>query len=71
MTEVVWESRPVHTSEPSEFEGPVGAGEKVLGEITFDIVVPEEGVTNVEGCYRINGGNWQVYYLANLDIGPP
>jgi hypothetical protein len=66
VTEVVWESRLVtHTSEPSEFEDQVGAGKKVLGEITFDIVVPEEGVANVEGCYRITGGNWQVYYLTN------
>ena len=33
------------------------------GEITFDIVVPEDGVSCVEGCYRIDGGNWQVYFL--------
>jgi len=72
VTEVVWESRPVpQTSEPSEFEDQVAAGERVLGEITFDIVVPEEGVRNVEGCYRMNGGNWQVYYLTSWDNGAP
>ena len=66
VTEVVWESRPVtQTFAPSEFEDRVRANEKALGEITFDIVVPEEGVGFVEGCYRTNDGNWQVYYLTN------
>jgi hypothetical protein len=39
-----------------------GSGAK--GEITFDIVVPEDGETVIEGCYRINDGNWQVYIFA-------
>ncbi len=52
-------------SEASDSNSEVGAGEKVLGEITFDIVVPDEGVTHVEGCYRHKNGNWQVYYLTN------
>jgi hypothetical protein len=66
VTEVVWECRPVpHASEPSEAENHVGAQERMLGEITFDTVVPEEGFANVEGCYRVNGGNWYVYYLTN------
>jgi hypothetical protein len=70
VTEVLWESKPVaHTAEPPEFEDQVGAVRKVLGEISFDIVVPEEGVATVEGCYRINEGNWQVYYLTNRDNG--
>lgn len=65
-TEVVWESRPVtQTLAPSEFADQVGANEKALGEITFDVVVPEDGVETVEGCYRTNDGNWQVYYLTN------
>jgi hypothetical protein len=65
-TEVIWESRPVaDLSGPCGPEAQAGAEEKMLGEITFDIVVPTEGVNNVEGCYRINGGNWQVYYLTN------
>jgi len=38
---------------------------KTSGEITFDIVVPEEGAPVVEGCYRIEGENWKVYLLAN------
>jgi hypothetical protein len=66
VTEVVWESRPVaHTSGSSELDAHVETGEKVLGEITFDIVVPEEGGPNVEGCYRIDSGNWEVYYFTN------
>ena len=52
--------------------GPIfdaGFGEKTAGggakgEVTFDIVVPEDGGTVVEGCYRINGENWQVYIFA-------
>ena len=52
----------VRASEP---EPQISAGEKVLGEITFDIVAPEYGTTHVEGCYRLNGGNWLVYYLTN------
>ena len=51
--------------EASEIESRIGVGGKVLGEITFDIIVPEGGVTHVEGCYRLNGGNWLVYYLTN------
>ncbi len=70
VTEVVWESRPVtQTSAPSESEDQVGANEPALGEISFDIVVPEEGVGTVEGCYRTNDGNWQVYYLTNRRNG--
>lgn len=66
VTEVVWESRPaVQTLAPSESEDQVRANEKAWGEIAFDVVVPDEGVGIVEGCYRTNGGNWHVYYLAN------
>lgn len=66
VTEVVWESRPVaQTFAPSECEDQVGANKKALAEITFDIVVPEEGVGFVEGCYRTNGENWQVYFLTS------
>jgi hypothetical protein len=70
VTEVVWESRPVtQTFAPSEFEDRVGDNEKALGEITFDIVVPEEGVGFVEGCYRTNDENWHVYFLTNRSNG--
>ena len=64
VTEIIWETKQI----ASPFRLPVlrnqidGSGAK--GEITFDIVVPEEGATVVEGCYRINGGNWQVYIFA-------
>ncbi len=62
--EVVWESRPVT-------QGPevLASDARRIGEITFDIVVPDEGVTHVDGCYRVNGGNWQVYYLTNRNDG--
>jgi hypothetical protein len=53
----------------SDLERQVAIGEKVLGEMTFDIVVPEEGVANVEGCYRVDGGNWQVYCFTKSDNG--
>jgi hypothetical protein len=35
-----------------------------LGEITFDVVVREEGARIVEGCYRIDGEDWKVFLLA-------
>ena len=70
--EVTWESRPVTpTVKASESEPQVVAGAMVLGEITFDIIVPEEGTTHVEGCYRLNGGNWLVYYLTNTSTYRP
>ena len=68
VTEVLWESIPVlNTSRQSEDQA--GTGQTGFGEITFDIVVPEEGLPHVEGCYRINRGNWQVYYLTNRHNG--
>jgi hypothetical protein len=64
--EVVWKTRPVaHRSETCETKALVAAGAKLLGEITFEIVVPEQGVTHVEGYYRQSNGNWHVYYLTN------
>jgi hypothetical protein len=70
VTEVVWQSTPVpNTSEKFELEDQVGTGEVALGEVTFDIVVPEEGVRHAEGCYRIYGGNWHVCYLTNWHDG--
>lgn len=70
VTEVVWQSTPVpNTSEKLELEDQVGTREVALGEVTFDIVVSEEGVRHAEGCYRIHGGNWHVYYLANWHDG--
>lgn len=72
VKEVIWESRPVAPlSGQSESEGQIGAGKKLLGEISFDIIVPDDGIEIVEGCYRINGGNWQVYYLTNRNNGVP
>jgi hypothetical protein len=62
ISEIVWETK--HVAGPFRLpvlESQADAGAK--GEITFDIVVPEDGVTFVEGCYRINGGNWQVFFF--------
>jgi hypothetical protein len=64
ISEIVWETKrvagpflmPVLESRTDEW------GTK--GEVTFDIVVPEKGVSIVEGCYRIDGGNWEVYFFA-------
>jgi hypothetical protein len=64
--EVVWETRPVPFAvKASEPETRVGANESVVGELTFDTIVPEDGLSHVEGCYRLNGGNWLVFYLTN------
>src|SRR5262249_25628529 len=65
ISEIVWETRQV----AGPFKMPALESQtdraKVSGEITFDIVVPEEGVTTcVEGCYRIDCGNWEVYIFA-------
>jgi hypothetical protein len=62
ITEIVWETKGV----AGPFPMPVleSDGGKTKGEITFDIAVPEDGVTIVEGCYRIDGGNWEVYIFA-------
>ena len=66
ITEIVWETERVAgpflmtVSESKTYWG----GTK--GEITFDIVVPEVGVSVVEGCYRIDGGNWEVYIFAKV-----
>ncbi len=64
IAEIVWETKRVAGpfSMPV-LEGKTGRG-GARGEITFDIVVPEEGVIVVEGCYRIDGGNWHVYIFA-------
>ena len=68
VTEVVWQSTPVpNTTE--QFEPEDQGGTRKLGEITFDIIVPEEGVAHAEGCYRVDGGNWLVYYLTNWHDG--
>ena len=34
------------------------------GQVTFDTVVPEEGTSHIEGCYRIGDGDWKVFYFT-------
>jgi len=63
-------SEPVPNT-PEQFALENQDGPRRLGEVTFDIVVPEEGVAHAEGCYRTNGGNWHVYYLTNCHSGTP
>lgn len=74
VIEIVWESSPLGgASRQFDVESePDRTGGKVLGEITFDTIVPEEGTGNIEGCYRVHGGNWYVYYFTNQhkDSGP-
>ena len=70
VTELVWLIKPVpNTTEKFELE--VQGENRKLGEITFDIIVPEEGVAHAEGCCRVDGGNWHVYYFTNRHHGPP
>jgi hypothetical protein len=70
VTELVWLIKPVpNTTEKFELEDQ--GGNRKLGEITFDIIVPEEGVAHAEGCYRVDGGNWHVYYFTNCHHGGP
>ena len=39
------------------------------GQLTFDTVVAEEGQDHVEGCYRIGGEDWKVFYFSRLQDG--
>jgi hypothetical protein len=41
----------------------------MLGEISFDTVVPEAGLENIEGCYRLEDGGWRVFYLTHRRAG--
>jgi hypothetical protein len=34
-------------------------------EITFDTIVPDAGTHNIEGCYRLDGCDWQIFYAAH------
>jgi hypothetical protein len=70
VTELVWLIKPVPTT-TEKFELEDQGGNRKLGEITFDIIVPEEGVAHAEGCYRVDGGNWHVYYFTNCHHGAP
>jgi hypothetical protein len=67
----IWECRRrALPSEQSGLDAEVqGIGAKVPGEITFDTVLPEEGARHVEGCFRIDGEDWKVYYLTNWRNG--
>jgi hypothetical protein len=69
VTEIVWETK--YLAGP--FQLPVLEGQTdgsaAKGEITFDIVVSEDGETFAEGCYRINHGNWQVFFFTKESPG--
>jgi hypothetical protein len=40
------------------------------GEICFDCYYPDDS-DNIEGCYRLEGGEWQVFYVTRWYEGPP
>ena len=63
----IWERRSkAPTSERSNLATEVdGIEATVSGDITFDIVIPKEGVSIVEGCYRIDGEDWKAYILMS------
>jgi hypothetical protein len=67
ISEIVWETKQVAGPFRLQVLESQTDGCGAKGEITFDIVVPENGETVVEGCYRINGGNWHVYIFAKQD----
>ena len=39
------------------------------GEISFDTEVLETGQDHVEGCYRIDGQGWEVFYFTHRRNG--
>ena len=42
------------------------------GEISFDIVIPEDAdIDDLEGCYRLDGGHWTVFYFTRRWDGQP
>jgi hypothetical protein len=41
------------------------------GEISFDTNIDDNGQENIEGCYRICGENWQVFYFTKWWDGAP
>ena len=43
----------------------------ITGEITFDTEVSESGKNHIEGCYRLSGEDWRVYYITNRYKGSP
>ena len=39
------------------------------GEISFDLIIPEEGMDHIEGVYRIEGADWKVFYFTHWRDG--
>lgn len=39
------------------------------GQISFDTVLPESGQDHLEGCYKLDGDNWKVFYLTHRKNG--
>lgn len=70
--EVILESRPVTLGGNTlKIETWGSAYEAVVGELTFDTILTEDGASHVEGCYRFSGGNWLVFYFTNQHISGP
>jgi hypothetical protein len=67
----LWKRRPKpqtpEQSEPASQSD--GIGSKTLGEITFDTVIREEDEMHIEGCYRLDGEDWKVFYFTHWHNG--
>jgi hypothetical protein len=37
----------------------------MCAEISFDTIIPVEGTSNIEGCFRLAGEDWQVFYFCH------
>jgi hypothetical protein len=40
-------------------------------EISFDTSVSEDGQRHIEGCYRMAGRDWQIFYFTSWWQGRP
>jgi hypothetical protein len=41
----------------------------MTAEISFDTVNDEEDRNHIEGCYRLDSGNWRIFYLSHYRHG--
>ena len=35
------------------------------GEVSFDLVIGDEEQNHIEGCFRLDEGDWRVFYFTN------
>ncbi len=58
----------VIASEATQSVVPLARGYPVKAEITFDFVMTED-MPFVEGCYRMDDGDWQVFMFRHSRRG--